>query len=473
MWTSEKYLIVCVVSLMFVSIFFLYFFIGFKIRHLINSYYKYAIIEVKDMKNEPLKNILADKNESGNFYQCYFNLINLVRELSFCIALYFLVHFPRIVISILTTLQVINLLLMSLYRPYKKSWMNVNLIITNVLYLMLDVVLACLIFGGDRISKEVKYNVFGFGMIGIVFGLLVCNLGISLYFSIVEFIRKRRQAKLEKKMQEEQNLKNGMGKNKTMPTSTMKLLPKVEKASQNEALSNDPVSSKLLNLSTANGSTLLNQSNSPLLDSVSDSQKSNEVGGQHEIDKSVGNQGPIALTRLSKSVLGLKKLKAKVNKNVGLVERAPDASAPQQLLDSVFSKQKQSLRVIDFLAPKEGVLLPGEKFEFSGNGSVENINFEEKFKSPNNPVQLNKVQESPTSNKFINIGNESFAASQMNQNTILSESSQMQSRTQSPTSPHKPPKKQGIIKLKVGSLIPPPQQTMKPTEQSTSRDQQQ
>ena len=203
-WTPARYIVVSMVSLFFVGILFLYFFIGFKIRHLINSYYKYAIIEVKDMKNEPLKNILADKNESGNFYQCYFNLINLVRELSFCIALYFLVHFPRIVISILTTLQVINLLLMSLYRPYKKSWMNVNLIITNVLYLMLDVVLACLIFGGDRISKEVKYNVFGFGMIGIVFGLLVCNLGISLYFSIVEFIRKRRRAK-EKKINSAMN----------------------------------------------------------------------------------------------------------------------------------------------------------------------------------------------------------------------------------------------------------------------------
>jgi hypothetical protein len=189
---------------MFVSIFFLYFFIGFKIRHLINSYYKYAIIEVKDMQDEPLRGLLEDKKETGNVYQCYYNLINMLRELVFCTLLYFLVDSPKTVISMITTIQLLNLLLMIFNPPYKKSWMNVNLIITNVLYLMLDVVLACLIFGGDRISKEVKYNVFGFGMIGIVFGLLVCNLGISLYFSIVEFIRKRRRAK-EKKINSAMN----------------------------------------------------------------------------------------------------------------------------------------------------------------------------------------------------------------------------------------------------------------------------
>jgi len=145
-WSSEKYLVVCIVSLMFVSIFFLYFFIGFKIRHLINSYYKYAIIEVKDMQDEPLRGLLQDKNESGNFYQCYYNLINMLRELVFCLVLYFLVGSPKTVISLITAIQFINLIAMMFNPPYKKSWMNVNLIITNVLYLMLDVVLACLIF---------------------------------------------------------------------------------------------------------------------------------------------------------------------------------------------------------------------------------------------------------------------------------------------------------------------------------------
>ena len=219
MWTVPRYFMICLVSAMFLSLMFLYVFIGFKIRALINSYFKYIIIEVKDFKDEPWKGLLEDKIESGNFYQAYFTLINMIRELFFCIILYFLVDNPRVVISILSISQLMNLMAMTYSPPYKKKWMNVNLIISNILYLILDLTLGLLIFGKAKFSEKTKYDIFGFGLIIIVFGLIICNLGISVYFSIAERIRKKREMK---KMKQNQNIdKTNLSKIK--PVSPRKL----------------------------------------------------------------------------------------------------------------------------------------------------------------------------------------------------------------------------------------------------------
>ena len=64
----KRYLIVCLVSIMFLGLLFLYFYMAWTINRLTIAYYKYAVIEVADMKDEPLRCLLAELEIRGSSF---------------------------------------------------------------------------------------------------------------------------------------------------------------------------------------------------------------------------------------------------------------------------------------------------------------------------------------------------------------------------------------------------------------------
>ena len=69
-----KYIVIVFVSLFSLFMVSMYLFMAYTVSRLTDSYFKHAIIEVRDMKTESYRFLLEDKNMHGNIFQRHFNL---------------------------------------------------------------------------------------------------------------------------------------------------------------------------------------------------------------------------------------------------------------------------------------------------------------------------------------------------------------------------------------------------------------
>ena len=183
-----KYVSVVAASLLWMGLIAMYLYMGYAVARLTKSLETYALLEVKDLKNEPCRFWLEDKTPNGNFFQRHFNLICMVRDVFICVNLLALYRTPTTMLVLLLIMQVAFCFLAIGYPPYRVNWHNRVMQITHCLYLVLDV--AFLVNINAKMSAQSRYKLVGFSMIAIVVGIILTNIGVSGYHSMAGAIRK-------------------------------------------------------------------------------------------------------------------------------------------------------------------------------------------------------------------------------------------------------------------------------------------
>lgn len=164
----------------------LYIFMGFKVRRLTQSFFKFVVLEVKDMKDEPWRFLLGDKQVKGNVFQRHFNLINLLKDILFCVVLFFAYDSPMAVTVILFLAHLPLCVLILVKPPFLVAWENRLLQINSVFYVLIDVGFLVNIGRGDKMSPETRYYYLGFTLIVLVGLLIITNVGFNTYYGIKE-----------------------------------------------------------------------------------------------------------------------------------------------------------------------------------------------------------------------------------------------------------------------------------------------
>ena len=108
-------------------------------------------------------------------------------------------------IIILTLIQAVFTGLLYRYHPYSNKQLNLQLKITQTLYLVLEIFFFTLIGWGKTASERFRYYVIGFGMIGVVFVILISSISFSLYFTYVSLRQRWRDHKEKKNLLKEES----------------------------------------------------------------------------------------------------------------------------------------------------------------------------------------------------------------------------------------------------------------------------
>lgn len=195
-----KYFTILLVSLFTICLVSLYLFMAYTVSRITESKRKYFMIKVKEMEDEPYRFWLEDKKPDGNAFQRHFNLIMLLKDIFICSTLYGFYYKSHALISVLSLMQLILAASVVFYPPYIKKHDNALLIISQVLYSLLNFAFIFNIFGGDSISVNTRYYFVGFTMIGIVMLILVVTIGFSLYLNISSRIKKCKKKKEAQKV---------------------------------------------------------------------------------------------------------------------------------------------------------------------------------------------------------------------------------------------------------------------------------
>ena len=87
-------------------------------------------------------------------------------------------------IIILTLIQAVFTATVYTYYPYSSKQLNLQLLLTQTLYLLLDLLFILLIGWGQTASERFRYYLIGFGMIIVVCLTLACNIGFSVYSTV-------------------------------------------------------------------------------------------------------------------------------------------------------------------------------------------------------------------------------------------------------------------------------------------------
>ena len=190
-----KYIVIFLVSLWVLGMVSLYLFMGYTIKRLTDCYYRYAVIKVEEMKDEPCRFWLADKEAGGGIFQRHFNLISLMKDVTFTLLLFTLYFYPLILIVLMTLIQVVFAVFIFKYPPFNIPWMNRSLKLTNLLYGVLNLQFLLYVALQKNLSVMLGYYVMGFSMIGVVIGILATNVGFSTYYSIKDLIARCKKNK--------------------------------------------------------------------------------------------------------------------------------------------------------------------------------------------------------------------------------------------------------------------------------------
>jgi hypothetical protein len=117
--------------------------------------------------------------ENGNFFQRYFNLFQLGKDISFAGLLYVAYNSPIGIISLLTGIQIAFIVLVIKYRPFKNKRQNLQLIMSQIIYGLIDVCLFCLAVLPEEGTEKVRYYLFGFSLIGLVLTIFLVSFAFA------------------------------------------------------------------------------------------------------------------------------------------------------------------------------------------------------------------------------------------------------------------------------------------------------
>ena len=184
---NYKYLAIIFISALSMLLISIYFYMGYTVTRLRQAYIKYGLLEVADMKDEPLRGLLADKS-TKNLFQCHFNLFLMLKDVWICSLLLMVYERVFLLLWLLTAYQLIFLVLTIVYPPYLTKGSNRLLWITQSMYLMLDI--AFLINVGLSMTEEVRYFYVGISMITIVAVIILVNSGSSTYNNFIIIVEK-------------------------------------------------------------------------------------------------------------------------------------------------------------------------------------------------------------------------------------------------------------------------------------------
>src|SRR3990167_4947444 len=195
-----KYLSIVFISILSLLLTSIYFYMGYTVSRLRQAYLKYGLLEVSDMKDEPLRGLLSDKS-TKSLFQYHFNLILMLKDVWICSLLVIVYERVTLLLILLKVYQLISLLMIILYPPFVAKASNRHLWITQGMYLLLDI--AFLINVGLSMTEEVRYFYVGISMITIVGIIILAKSGSSTYNNIMIIVNKCKKRRSKNKRQSE------------------------------------------------------------------------------------------------------------------------------------------------------------------------------------------------------------------------------------------------------------------------------
>jgi hypothetical protein len=160
---------------------------------------------VKEEKEGFFDFLIKDKQfEDGNFFQRNFCLLQLGKDISFAGLLYVAYNSPIGIISLLTGIQIAFIVLVIKYRPFSMKRHNFQLIMTQIIYGLLDLCLLILAIIPEEGTEKVRYYGIGFSLIGLVLTLFIVSFvfaGYEAYLSIkmaIQNLRRKGKQSLNK-----------------------------------------------------------------------------------------------------------------------------------------------------------------------------------------------------------------------------------------------------------------------------------
>jgi hypothetical protein len=179
--------VVSVVALMMIS---LYIFMLFTVRKLFERKASPKNIEAKCSVagGEEDKETAAHRfsfwiedKQANHIFQRQFSLVLLFKDICFAVLLYALYYHPLALIIILSAIQVVFTVMVIKLQPFKEKDQNRQLIITHLLYIVMDgFFIALILLPDDASHYSIRYYVLGFGLIAVVLLLLA----VGFYYSI-------------------------------------------------------------------------------------------------------------------------------------------------------------------------------------------------------------------------------------------------------------------------------------------------
>ena len=129
--------------------------------------------------------LLEDKITGGNFIQTHLNLIQLAKDIIFASLLYVGYSQPIVITVSITVVQIVFSYLIMKFKPFRERWMNTQLIITQGVYLLLDILFMTLAVMPRDDSEKARYYYLGFPMIALVAILILASFAFSGYGAYV------------------------------------------------------------------------------------------------------------------------------------------------------------------------------------------------------------------------------------------------------------------------------------------------
>ena len=171
-------------AVMTLGLMMLYAFMGYKVRRLTQSFYKFIVLEIKDMKDEAWRFILEDKVVRGNVFQRHFSLINLLKDVVFCLFLFFLYNSPLAIVIFISLCHFAQMVCTLLWPPYLVKRQNVLLKINCVFYVLIDLGFFINVVAGRGMSISTRYYFIGFTLIVLVCLLILANVGFNTFYGM-------------------------------------------------------------------------------------------------------------------------------------------------------------------------------------------------------------------------------------------------------------------------------------------------
>lgn len=172
---------------------------GYTVARITAAKHKYFLLEVSEMQDEPYRFWLEDKKPSGNIFQRHFNLLLLLKDVFVCVILYVFYSKPAVLISFISFGQAIFNCMMYSYPPFANSLTNCLLLTTQSFYMLLNLLFMINIYGDVKISDQTRYYFIGFGMIAVVLCIIVANIGVNFYSTVVEWRKKCKKILAERR----------------------------------------------------------------------------------------------------------------------------------------------------------------------------------------------------------------------------------------------------------------------------------
>ena len=176
-----NYLSIVLLCFLTLGLFGLYIFMAYKVRGLSLSYKKFVVLDIAHMKGEAWRFLLENKKPYGNIFQRHYNLICMLRDLLFCLFLFFSYNKPLLTIIVILIVHLALAVMTFLWPPFILPWHNTICKINAVVYTLLDIMILIAIAANDM-SASTRYNYLGYPLIATVVVIIVSNIGFSMYY---------------------------------------------------------------------------------------------------------------------------------------------------------------------------------------------------------------------------------------------------------------------------------------------------